>query len=502
MQNRLRFLKNSAANLGRGSTSALVALVLPPILIRHMSAEAYGVWVLVLQTVAYVGYLDFGLQTAVGRYVAYAHEKNDPRSRDGIYTTAFAGLSITALLGIVVIVIGAAGIRQIFPGVPTGMVPAMRVAILTVGISVALGLPASAWSGTFIGLQRFEIPAVTAGVGKLVSALGLILAALGGSSIESMALILGITNIVTYGAQFELLRRLAPEITLNMRLITRETVRELAGYCFSLSVWSFGMLLVTGFDLVLVGRFQFGAVTPYSAAATLITFITGVQMAVFGVIMPHAAQLHAREDSTALGALVVKSTLLGVIILLLTGLPLITFAPTVIKVWIGGKYARTGGVVLTILVIANIVRLIGAPYASILIGTGQQKQITVSPVLEGVTNLVASVLLGIKYGAVGVAWGTFIGACVGMAAVVLYNLPKTRQFICVSQSRFVWSAVTPPIVCAIPLGVALLLAAFIKPSQHTTFVVPALGISCGGCIWLFLKAASGDTVARKDKSSR
>ncbi len=58
---------------------------------------------------------------------------------------------------------------------------------------------------------------------------------------------------------------------------------------------SFSMLLVTGFDLVLVGHFEFAVVAPYWVAAAMITFISGLLSAVINVIMPHAATLHARE---------------------------------------------------------------------------------------------------------------------------------------------------------------------------------------------------------------
>jgi len=70
MHLRWRFLKNAVANLGRGGLIGLVALVLPPVLVRHMTPAAYAVWVLILQACAYVGYLDFGLQTLTNNNVA------------------------------------------------------------------------------------------------------------------------------------------------------------------------------------------------------------------------------------------------------------------------------------------------------------------------------------------------------------------------------------------------------------------------------------------------
>lgn len=466
--------------------AALVAILLPPVLVRHMEPAAYAVWVLILQFVAYVGYLDFGLQTAVGRYVAFANEKNDTQWRDGIFSTAFAGLLIAASLGVVVILAASLASHRIFPSIPMSLLAPMRTAMLVVGISVALGLPASAWNGVFVGIQRFDIPALTVGGGKLLAAVGLVLAAITGKSLVLMGTVVAVANLFSYTTQYFMLRRIAPEVRFRVDLITSSIVRELSGYCFSLTVWSFSMLLVTGFDLILVGRFQFSAVTPYSISATLITFLAGAQAAIFGVIMPHAAGLHARQNSQALGDLLIRTTRLGVLLLLLTGLPLIVFAAPVIRIWIGPQFAQIGGRILTILVIANIVRLTGVPYSSILIGTGQQRLVIVSPLMEGITNLIASVLLGLKYGAIGVAWGTLVGAVVGMLAHVIYNIPRTNKCIFVDRYHFVRDGLFFPVICGIPTIMALLFAYFGSiPAQR--MVQPSLFFSCLLCTVLVIR---------------
>jgi len=283
MQISWRFVKNAVANLGRGGAAAVVALLLPPVLVRHMTSTSYAVWVLILQVAAYVGYLDFGLQTAIGRYVAFANEKKDARWRDGIFSTAFAGLSIAALAGLIAILAIAIASHRIFPSVPQVLLAPMRMSMIIVGASMALGLPASAWSGVFVGLQRYEVPAITGAFGKVLSAVGLIWAAVAGRSLVFMAAIVAVSNLFSYSLQFEMLRRFVPEINFRRELITKATIRELSGYSFSLTVWSFAMLLISGFDLVLVGRFQFSTVTPYSVAVTLVVFLAGVQNAIFGV---------------------------------------------------------------------------------------------------------------------------------------------------------------------------------------------------------------------------
>ncbi len=295
-----------------------------------------------------------------------------------------------------------------------------------------------------------------------------------------MAVVVAVVNLLSYALQYGILRRVASDMQFRARLITRHIIRELSGYCFSLTIWSFSMLLINGLDLLLVGRFQFDAVTPYSVAATLITFLAGVQNAIFGVIMPHAAQLHAREDAQELGNLLVKTTRLGVLLLLLTGLPLIAFASPIVKIWIGLRFAASGGSILTILVIGNVVRLISTPFISILIGTGQQRLVVLTPVMEGLTNLALSIGLGAKYGAIGVAWGTLIGGVAAVTANIGYNLPRVQDSIRCSRFRYSFQALLVPALCGLPVYLALAVAALFK-SPSPVVLAPALVLSFCAC---------------------
>lgn len=479
----------------------MLAMLLPPVLVRHMEPATYAVWVLVLQFVAYLSYLDFGLQTAIGRYVAFATEKNDMEWRDAIFSTALSGLAIAASVGVILIISAALAAHLIFPSIPSQLLGPMRAAMLIVGFSVAVGLPSSAWNGVFVGFQRYEIPAFTIGGGKLLAAIGLVVVALTGKSIVLMATVVAAANFSAYIAQFIIRQRIAPDIHFRRELITRPVIRELSGYCLSLTVWSVSMILVNGFDLILVGRFQFSAVIPYAVSATFIMFMAGLQSAIFGVMVPHAAGLQARENSKELGSLLVSSTKLGVLLLLLTGLPLITFAHSIIGIWIGKQFAESGGAILTVLMIANMLRLTAAPYASILVGTGQQRLVIVSPFMEGITNLCFSLLLGMKYGAIGVAWGTLIGAFVGVLANLFYNLPRTRKCIDVSRRRYVFESLVVPVLCGIPVCLAIFAASFSK-TGGSTITVLGLSLSCLACVALLFKGASRELGNETAFSSR
>lgn len=449
-------IKNAFANVIRGASGALLALVLPPFLTRAMSQQEYGAWALVLQLSAYVGYLDFGVQTAVGRYVAHATERKDQDHRDEIINSAVgilafaAGLALTALLVLVPL------LPRLFPEMPSGLMHDSKLALLVVGGSLAIGLPASVINGIFVGFQRNEIPAMVIAGSRLLTAALLIPAARAGWSVTALGFIVAGVNLASYLAQYLALRKLHSAIHIGVRRATRDCVRELGRYCTSLTVWSAAMMMISGLDLAILGHFDFNSTAHYAVAVTLITFMAGTQNAIFSAMIPSSAILHARGDSKELGNLLLESSRYGALLVITMGLPLVIFARPIVTVWVGASYAQEATPIVQILAIANMIRLSATPYAVLLIGTGQQRLMVLTPVIEGVTNVVCSIVLVVHMGAVGVAIGTLIGAIVAVAGNLLYNMPKTAgiQF---SRLQYVREVLWRPFLCCVPVLAGLLL---------------------------------------------
>jgi O-antigen/teichoic acid export membrane protein len=108
-------------------------------------------------------------------------------------------------------------------------------------------------------------------------------------------------------------------------------------------------------------------------------------------------------------------------------------------------------VYLEVLVVANIVRQLAYPYALMVVGLGQQRYATVSPVLEAIINLVCSVLLARRYGAIGAAAGTLIGSVAGVLAHLFISIPRTQGAVRVSRLRLLRDGVARPLLSFLPL---------------------------------------------------
>ena len=479
LSTKLIVVKNAASNVMRGAATALIAAVLPPFLTRSMSPAVFGAWSLVLQLGAYLGYLDLGLQTAVGRFVAYDTERNNLEHRDQIVSTSVALLSCICGFGILLVLVLSPFLSHVFPQVPESLRIQFVTAVVIVALAIGVGLPFGVFNAVFVGLQRNEVPAAIVGGSRIVSAITLIAIAHYTADLRTMAVGMAVTLVASYFLQFWAFRANQNCIRVATPQVSLSVARELLSYSGTLTVWTVAMLLINGLDLTLVGIFQFKAIAYYAVAASLVTFIAGMQNAVFAAMISPAASLHARGETEALGRTMVSATRYGTFLLLLTGVPLVCLARPTLSWWVGPTYAASGTVLLQVLVVANMLRLTATPYMVVLIATGQQKLVTISPIFESLANLAASILGGMTYGALGVAFGTLIGSIVGIAGNFFYNMQRTTS-IEFSIFNYVMDGLLRPLACSIPLIV------FVSLSHLHVYSLVARAM--GACVSLFITA--------------
>src|SRR5580693_731748 len=155
MSHKRKVLQGSASNLVRVLLSMLVSLVLPPFLVHRMTPAEYSAWVLILQMSAYVNLLDFGLQTAIGKFVAEHDASGDRDANRSLVSTSFTILAGTAAIGCAAIFLMTWSVPRLFHQMPAALIPEVRLALLAVGLSTALTLPFGTFLSTFVGLQQY-----------------------------------------------------------------------------------------------------------------------------------------------------------------------------------------------------------------------------------------------------------------------------------------------------------------------------------------------------------
>jgi O-antigen/teichoic acid export membrane protein len=446
-----KVMQGSASNLVRVLLSMLVSLILPPFLVHHMSAAEYGAWVLILQLSAYVNLLDFGLQTAIGKYVAEYDASGDRDASHNLVSTSFTFLALAAAIACVAISAVVFSVPHFFHQMPAELVPEVRIALLAIGLSSAIALPFTTFLSTFIGLQQYVFPTIVSTASRVGSAAVLIALLLLHGSLVQLALVMAAFNLAAAATQFWGWRKLVKErVGFSFLVFHRPSAMKLAKYGSVLSIWTLAMLFISGLDVVIVGHYHYGEIGFYSIANGAANFMLALVSSAFGPLVPAVSSMQSGTTPDRIGDLCIKTTRYCVLLLLLLGLPLLFGAYPLLSLWVGKTYAARSAPYLEVLVLCNIVRQLAFPYILVVVATGKQHLATIGGIVEATVNVILSVWLVQKIGAIGVAIGTLAGAFVGVGMHLLVSIPLTQPTIHMPRPRLLLQGLLRPLLGVAP----------------------------------------------------
>jgi O-antigen/teichoic acid export membrane protein len=458
MSHKRKVLQGSASNLVRMLLSMLVSLVLPPFLVHRMAPAEYGAWVLILQLSSYVYMLDLGLQTAIGKFVAEYDAKGNREASHHLISTSFTILTAAAVIGSAAIGVMVWSVPQLFHQMPATLVPQVRIALLAVGLSTAVTLPFGVFLSTFTGLQQYVFPTVIATANRVGSAVALIVLLLMHGSLVQLAMVYAGFNLAAAATQFFGWRKFVKaRVDFSFLLFHRRSAIQLAKYGSVMSIWTLAMFFVSGLDIVIVGHYQYKDTGFYAIANGAANFMLALVSSIFGPLVPAVSSMQAGTTPSRIGDICIRMTRYCVSLLLLLGLPLWFGSYPLLSLWVGTRYATQSALYLQVLVLGNVVRQLFLPYVLVVVATGRQHLATIAAVSEAVVNIVLSIWLVQRIGAVGVAVGTLVGAFVSFSVHFLVSMRYTRPTILIPRSRFLLQGVLRPFLIITP---SLLLYSF------------------------------------------
>lgn len=439
-------IKNAFANVVGGAGSAVFNFLLPALVVKHLGQMEFSVWNLALQVIVYLQLFGFGVQNVIIRFIAHGNELNDVADQRN---TIQAGLMlVTGFVAVAIVAVG--GLvwfyPLLFPRVSAGLTSEFRTAIAVLGLSAVWQLYALIPTGVFIGLHRNIIAVGGQLLVRLFSLFALWLALNEGAHLAGLAWILALCGGLLVPLNVVAMYRWTKPLLSNFGPYHRQRLREMLHACGSLTVWNIAMLFVNGIDLVVVGHFDFHKVSAYSLAVTAVTILVGVLQAVMSPMIAIGAKLHANLSTrNQMPALVIRTTQYAVLILGVSLVCVLAFGKWALGFWIPVAYVQDVYVLLAVLLVANVVRNSAAPYAFLLVATGLQKYVLFPAMLEAGVNLIASLMLVVRYGAVGVALGTLIGGAVGVCANFWIGFGKSRELV-PSTSVYILQGLLLPLI--------------------------------------------------------
>lgn len=475
MELRLRHIvRNVFSNWLGTIVNMAVGFFLAPFILHRLGDVAYGVWVLAIQVVAYMGLLDLGMQSAVLRFVSKGHTQKD---HDGASEAISAAFWVRLQISVVILLLSA-GLATAFPHmfkIPPELVRAAQIAILLIGIKTAISMSVGVVGGVISALNRYDLQTYVTFVQTAVRVIGVVVLLRTGHGIVAIAACELIAVMIYNALLVWVSHRLYPELKIRLKKPKSEALKQIWSYSSYAFLTTIAVQLVYFTDNLVVGvRVSVAAVTFYAIANSLCNYASQAVNAMGATFVPAASTYEAAGDTNSLLMLYKNGTRATLAISLPVLITLMLRGSNFIGIWMGPQYAHSSGTVLLILCTALLFSFANRTASSVAFGIEKHKVSAIWAIGEGVTNLTLSIVLAHWYGIYGVAFGTMIPSLI--VHVVLWP-GYVSKLVGLSYSEVVWQVWAPVFLASVPFAVATYAVNTLYPAHNlAVFILQVLAL--------------------------
>lgn len=419
-----RVLKGGLSGALGKATAILVNAVSLPITIRYLGREQYGFWVTISTTIMMLAVLDLGIANTLTNCISRAYAERSEEMAKRYYATAFwATTAIAILLGFV----GAATGPHIDWGQlfglsdPTMGRQAGECAAISFGY-VLFTLPLGLANKVMGGYQRVPVANMFAMLNSVLGLVAIIFVVrMHGTVVDLMAAFCAAMLTGTILLNLWMGLRHEPRIRPSLRRVHLGAAREIMSHGMLFFILQLSGLAVFNTDNLIIAHFL-GAdqVTPYAVTWRLVGYASVLQSLLVPSLWPAFSEAYVGRDMVWIRAAyrrVMRATLLTVISVAL----LLGFAGRwIISIW-AGKIAVPSWTLLWGMCFWAVLLAVTINQAALLAATQRLLLQAVCATLTAILNLVLSIVLVQRIGAIGVLLGTV------SSYLLLVILPQTFE---------------------------------------------------------------------------
>jgi O-antigen/teichoic acid export membrane protein len=449
---RLRALKNVSSSWLSLGVNVIISIILTPLILHHLGDEGYGLWALVFSFAGYFNIFDFGLSSAVIRYVSRFYAMQDYERLTRYINTIlfiFMCVSICLLLGTLVVSLYVSSIFHISPSLHR----TAQILFLMVGCMFALQFSGDVFLGVLSGIQEFwweYLIQIVAGILRLTLIVTVLDHGLGLLAISIVAVSLSLASYVAYIVIA--FRRLPLRFFPQFSNFT--TLKEILGY----STTTFSSIVAGGLTSTagntIIGIFLSAAqITPFAIATKFTQYVNRAIQASAQIFTPMSSHFDATGELGRLRQVLFLGNRICAFLAFPAGIGMLILGRSAIEVWVGAKYGWCYGL-LALLVVPYTLQFAQLASPKILYGIARHLTLGKARLIEAAANIVLSIILLRFYG----VWGVALGTAIPKFVACVFFLPAHLCHILKVKIRsFLWEAYMWPTVACIPMTVVLYL---------------------------------------------
>ena len=455
------------------AVNTFIQLLYTPLLIRMLGQSEYGLYSLTVSIIGYLTIMDLGFGNAIIVYTAKyraQNKKDDEKRLHGMFNLIFKFIGIFAfIIGLLLFL----NVDLIFGNKLTVVeLDKMRVMMLILCINLFITFYFAIYNSIISAYEKFTFQKIVAIIQSLLKPLIMIpLLFLGFKSI-SLCFVVTFANIFAVLSNYYYCRY---KLHVNAKFAGFDALlfKTILGY----SIWLFLTAIVDKVNWS-VDNFVLGAVSGtiavsvYAIASTINQMFITLSTAISGVLLPKISKIVANnkesiELSNKLSEEWIKVGRLQFIIIFLATSGFFLFGKPFIIWWAGSGFTESYYVAL-LLIIPALFSLIQNLGLSIMQALNKFKFKAISTFVMSIFNVVISIVLAKKYGAIGAACGTTIS--IVLCNIIVMNI-YYYKVIKLDVLRFWYNILIMFLKYIIPIIMFIIITSFIDINKFLPFVL-------------------------------
>jgi len=388
----------------------LTSFFISPILVHKLGDEQYGLWTLIGSIVGYFSVMDFGINTALVRFISkYDASKEYSESRK-IYSNACLFFVSTA----VVIVLSCLVIAHFFPSfVEIKTIPEKYVYIVFIlaGLELATMMGTGMFSGVMHAKQEFLWLNIINIIILVIKNTILVVMLLSGFRLMTVAIIHLSAGACRSFLRYLFVRKNHKHLVFRKKDYDFKIFKTIFGYSIYSFMIAVSLKVLFFTDSIVIGTFlSVSAVTYYAIPMTLMTYLEQIVTVGVSVLTPVISSNDATGDHEENKGIYIWVSRYSLALSLPVVFVLFTNGDSFISLWMGDIYGAESSALLKILCLGYLAYLSQLIATELLKGISRHKFVAYVFIGEAIINLAISVVL-IKYfgfGLIGAAFGTMV----------------------------------------------------------------------------------------------
>jgi len=457
-----------------------------PVFVRNLGNYDYGIWVIMMAVLGYMGLLDMGMKPAISRFAANYLASNKSNRLQELYSTSFVFLALVGLTLCACFIVWAIFWPYLLSDKSESLFK-YSLLLIIIGAQLLIVFPGYVAESFLEGFQKYYLKNNITIFNSIVGSVILYFTIEPGNALVLLAGVNAIGLSVKY--------------FIYMFLLTRENLGGLKPV-FSLATWSsfkktavFGVksmiqgiasTIEMGTDTIVIGAFLGPAVVPfYAIPANVISYIRNFGWTLTHAFMPLFSEMHAKNNELKIQQLYLTASRYIVALLLPICVGATLVGGDFIGVWVGEQYQRDADTIILLLVVYMVLPFLNPLSTRYLTAIGKHGLLAKLYPVSASVNLIASIIFVQYWGIIGVAVGSVISVFLLFPIV----LKSSCGYLGITVIRYLKGSVMPSILPTIAMWCAVYL--FKQYQSLVDYAIISCAILIGAVIYCIFLYAFG-----------